>query len=191
MEAAQGQPVTAPAAQTDRGVQVPGQHVAPFPLARVMTEEKGRVPQGFIDHVDAETGRRVAGVTVVVASHHDHGNTRVACPPGVQRIERVGRTAEAAVQKVAQKHDPLGGSPGNGGVETGEIVFRGAGWHGDAERAETRGLAEVGVGDEQRPARGPRRHTLGHEQEGFSRHLDGKVTPGYPVNGGQLPWVGM
>ena len=109
VEARQAQPVVGAAAEGDAGVQVTGEHRGAGNRPRVVAQPQSAERQGFIHGVNAQIGRRVAGMVVVVAAHQRQLERRMSFPPMPHRLQRAGRHRTRGVQQVTEENDPARG----------------------------------------------------------------------------------
>src|SRR5262245_52606176 len=111
-----------------------------------------------VDAAHAEGFGRIAGAGVVVAANESELEGAGADAPLAGLLQRARRAPVLRMQEVAEEHHLLRARARDGPIEAREILARGARGQRNARLAESRGLAEVEVGDEEgtraRPERG-------------------------------------
>ena len=114
----------------------------------------------LIDHFDIEFGRRIACSGVVVAAYQCAVQAGVALSPDFKLTENRSCTGLEGMQKVAQKNQFCWLVAGDQLAQPTQVFKRRAAWHGLAERAVSRGFAQMQVGNEQHPPFWPPQRVL-------------------------------
>ena len=129
------------------------QHVPLRIGLRVVAQHERPVLDAVGKHLEAQVGGGVQ-VAVVVAGQRDHAQVMVLAPPPVHMSAPAG-LRRRAVQHVAQHPQLVRAGVFDQRRQPGQVVVGAAAGQGDAGATEDVALAQVQVGDQQAPARGP------------------------------------
>jgi len=130
---------------------------------------------GFIERGDAVIEAELTGEPprrdVVIAEDEDHRRCRHPIAEGAKLRHDVARAATRGVEEIAENEHPGHGMVADESLEAGEIALRRAFGDRDPGPAKRRRLAEMEIGDEERPRRGDKRPSAREEKNvGISRH---------------------
>ena len=151
---------------------VAGDDVAPSVFVRPMPPDKRQFDANVLDDLYGPFGRRLAAPFVVIAEHQRDVEAAMAVPPCGDSANRAGRLAAPRVNEVAEDDEALGLRSldcGRKATEVGVGRRFGNRQRGGAKRSR---FAEMQVGDEQRPSRGPKDRSFREQPERFIGDLD-------------------
>jgi hypothetical protein len=130
----------------------------------------------LVGAVDAPVGGRITGALVVVAAHQQNRQVGVLIAPRGEGGERARVAAFAVVQQIAEDDESGRFGADERGRQSGEVGARIAFGQGDAMGAEGRCLADVRIGDEQRPRSLPKDRAFRQQAQRLASNVEGDVS---------------
>ncbi len=161
--------------QAKSGMQVAGQHVVARVRFGFVLQGEGAEQQRFGHDADVQLLGWIARAAVMVAAYQGDFQPRMSLAPGEQLCVRRRRAGFGGVQEVTEEDQPAAGVLRQQCVEALQVGLGGALGHRLAEPSIGRGLAEMNIGDQQRPFARPVDGLVGEQPEFGLFQFDGKV----------------
>ncbi|PAV73445.1 hypothetical protein WR25_24491 [Diploscapter pachys] len=150
-ETRQAHLLAATAAQAVRRMHMARQYMPLRVRAGLVVQGERAERQRLGHHLDAQPGRRITGMPVMVATHQSDGQRRMAGAPLGKGRQGLRGPAFGAVQEVAEKYQVLAGKALQQGIQALQVAGGGATGHRLAQCPVAGGLAQMQVGDQQGP----------------------------------------
>lgn len=192
--------LAAGAVEADARVDVPGEgwRVGRIVVVRGFVDEpEGAEVDGAGEAVDAPFGGRIAGGAVVVAADERDAKVGALRAPVREGADGGGVEAALVVEEVSEDDEVFGAGEFERVGESRKVGGCRAARDGNACVAEGGGLAEVGVGEEERALAGPVGAAVGQERQYFGRERRGRAAEGVwlaleesPLGRGELLSIG-
>ena len=169
-----GQEMTLPrgAEELDPWMQVSGEPGAGAAVPGMMEQLQPAVDDRRISHYDIQRGVGIPRHAVVVPPHQLDPKCPMRGAPLHDALFRVRLPAGAGMQEVAENDQAVGTAALHEGRQPVERGARGPARDGDAVGTKTRRLADVDVGNEQRPITSPQHCALAEQVEEVAVQLE-------------------